>query len=148
MQNRKAITIHDVAAAAGVSVSTVSRVLNDKADVSAETYERVQQVIEELGYASSLAARGMRSQRTNVIGLIMPDVYSYYSFDVMRGVNRAIAQLDYDLIVYTGGFRSGDRESYYVGLLNGSVTDGVIVVAPSATRFATNSPLVAIDPNQ
>lgn len=147
MSNRKSITIHDVAAAAGVSVSTVSRVLNDKDDVSAKTYQNVQKVITELGYASSLAARGMRSHRTNVIGLIIPDVSSYYSFDVMRGVNQAIAQLDYDLIVYSGGLRSGDRESYYVGLLNGSVTDGVIVVAPSATNFVTNAPLVAVDPN-
>ena len=59
-RSRKPVTIYDVAEAAGVSVSTVSRVLNDKDDVAAETYERVQQVIAELGYASSLAARGMR----------------------------------------------------------------------------------------
>ncbi len=146
-RNRKSITIHDVAAAAGVSVSTVSRVLNDKDDVAADTYKRVQQVIAELGYASSLAARGMRSHRTNVIGLIIPDVDSSYSIDVMKGVNRAIAQLDYDLIIYTGGIGAGERESYYVGLLSGSVTDGVIVVAPSATNFATDAPVVAIDPN-
>ncbi|MGD8792969.1 MAG: LacI family DNA-binding transcriptional regulator, partial [Anaerolineae bacterium] len=63
-----AITIRDVAKAAGVSVSTVSRVLNDKDDVAPETYDRVQRIIQELGYASSLAARSMRSRRTNVIG--------------------------------------------------------------------------------
>jgi LacI family transcriptional regulator len=150
-RNRKSITIHDVAAAAGVSVSTVSRVLNDKDDVAAETYERVQQVIAELGYASSLAARGMRSRRTNVIGLIMPDVSEPYSYDVLKGVNRAIAQLDYDLIVYTNGDvsknTSADQERYYVSLLNGSITDGVIVVTPAATSFSTAAPLVAIDPN-
>jgi LacI family transcriptional regulator len=150
-RNRKSITIHDVAAAAGVSVSTVSRVLNDKDDVAAETYERVQQVIAELGYASSLAARGMRSSRTNVIGLIMPDVSEPYSYDVLKGVNRAIAQLDYDLIVYTNGDvsknTSADQERYYVSLLNGSITDGVIVVTPAATSFSTAAPLVAIDPN-
>jgi LacI family transcriptional regulator len=150
-RNRKSITIHDVAAAAGVSISTVSRVLNDKADVSAETYERVQQVISELGYASSLAARGMRSRRTNVIGLIMPDVAEPYSYAVLQGVNRAIAQLDYDLIVYTNGDisknTSADQERYYVSLLNGSITDGVIVVTPAATSFSTAAPLVAIDPN-
>jgi len=147
-RNRKSITIHDVAAAAGVSVSTVSRVLNDKDDVAAETYERVQQVIAELGYASSLAARGMRSRRTNVI---MPDVAEPYSYAVLQGVNRAIAQLDYDLIVYTNGDisknTSADQESYYVSLLNGSITDGVIVVTPAATSFSTAAPVVAIYPN-
>ena len=85
-RNRKSITIHDVAASAGVSVSTVSRVLNDKDDVASETYERVQQVVSELGYASSLAARGMRSHRTNVIGLIMPDVAAPYSVAVLQGL--------------------------------------------------------------
>ena len=151
MSNRKNITIHDVAAAAGVSISTVSRVLNDKDDVSAETYQNVQRVIAELGYASSLAARGMRSRRTKVIGLIMPDVAEPYSYAVLQGVNRAIAQLDYDLIVYTNGDisknSSADQEKYYVSLLNGSITDGVVVVSPAATSFSTDAPLVAIDPN-
>jgi LacI family transcriptional regulator len=150
-QNRKAVKIQDVAEAAGVSVSTVSRVLNDKDDVAAETYEKVQKVVRELGYVSSLAARGMRSHRTNVIGLIMPDVASPYSIEVLQGVNRAISQLDYDLIVYTNGDvrknTSAYQESYYVTLLNGSVTDGVIVVTPAATNFSTTAPVVAIDPN-
>ena len=150
-RSRKSVTIQDVAKAAGVSVSTVSRVLNDKDDVSQETYERVQQVIAELEYVSSLAARGMRSYHTNVIGLIMPDVSSLYSVAIMQGVNRAIAQMDYDLIIYTNGDirknASAYQESYYVSLLNGSVADGVIVVTPAATNFSTNSPVVAIDPN-
>ena len=148
---RKSVTIYDVAAAAGVSVSTVSRVLNNKDDVAAETYDRVQQVISELGYASSLAARGMRSRRTNVIGLIMPDVGGLYSAAVLRGVNQAIAQLDYDLLVYTTGDirknESATQEAYFVSLLNGSITDGVIVVTPVAKHFSTAAPIVAIDPN-
>lgn len=148
---RKSITIRDVAEAAGVSISTVSRVLNDKDDVAVGTCERVQQVIAELGYASSLAARGMRSSRTNVIGLVMPDVASPYSVTVMQGVNHAIAQLDFDLIVYTNGdiskYGTADQESYYVALLNGGIADGVIVVTPAATNFSTAAPVVAIDPN-
>jgi len=150
-RNRKPVTIYDVAEAANVSVSTVSRVLNDKDDVSAETYEKVQQVITELGYASSLAARGMRSRRTNVIGLIMPDIAEPYSVAVMRGVNQAIAESDFDLIVYTTGdirkYSTPDQESHYVSLLNGSITDGLIVVTLAATSFSTAAPVVAIDPN-
>ena len=150
-RNRKSVTIYDVANAAGVSVSTVSRVLNDKDDVAIETYECVKNVINELGYASSLAARGMRSRSTNVIGLIMPDIASPYAFSLMRGVNNAIAQLYYDLIVYTNGDirknETADQESFYVALLNGSITDGVIVVTPAATNFSTAAPVVAIDPN-
>lgn len=148
---KRAVTIQDVAKAAGVSVSTVSRVLNDKDDVAYETYEKVQDVIQELGYTSSLAAKSMRSRKTNVIGLIMPDVEQPFPIQVMKGVNRAIAELDYDLIVYTsGGIKkdsSADRERHYVSLLNGSIADGVIVVTPAATTFSTAAPVVAVDPN-
>lgn len=148
---RRAATIHDVAREAGVSVSTVSRVLNRKDDVAPETVEKVQGVIDELGYASSLAARGMRSRRTNIIGLIMPDIASPYCVEVMRGVNRAILQLDFDLIVYTNGdvkkYGHADRERSFVALLNGGITDGVIVVTPIATDFPCHAPVVIIDPN-
>jgi len=150
-RNRKSVTIYDVAEAAEVSVSTVSRVLNNKDDVAEETFEHVQAIIKELGYASSLAARGMRSRRTNVIGLIMPDVAAPYSVAILRGVNHAIAHLDYDLIVYTNGDirknASAAQEAYFVSLLNGGITDGAIVVTPVAKSFSTSAPIVAIDPN-
>ncbi len=144
-------TIQDVAKTAGVSVSTVSRVLNDKDDVAPETYQKVQRVIEELGYTSSLAARSMRSRKTNVIGLTMPDVYHPFSIQVMKGVNQAVANLGYDLIVYTSGTGITtwpDRERYYVSLLNGSIVDGMIVVVPTVSAFSTTFPLVAIDPHK
>jgi LacI family transcriptional regulator len=150
-RDRKPVTIRDVADAAGVSVSTVSRVLNDKDDVAAETYEKVQGVITELGYASSLAARSMRSRRTNVIGLIVPDVEDSFSIQVMKGVNAAIMKLDYDLIIYTSGSikkrSAAERERHFVALLNGSITDGLIIVTPATTSFSTAAPVVAIDPN-
>jgi LacI family transcriptional regulator len=150
-RNKTTTTIRDVAQAAGVSISTVSRVLNNKDDVAPETYQKVQEVIDELGYTSSLAARGMRSRRMNVIGLVMPDVGDPFSIQVMKGVSRAIAELDHDLIVYTGGeFKkesSADRERRFVSLLGGGITDGVIVVTPATARFPTASPVVVVDPN-
>ena len=57
-----------MAKAAGVSVSTVSRVLDDKVDVAEATYEKVQCTIEKLGYTSNLAAKSLRSRRTNTVG--------------------------------------------------------------------------------
>ena len=149
--NRETATIQDVAAAAGVSVSTVSRVLNEKDDVAPETYAKVKAIIDEMGYASNLAARSMRSRTTNVMGLIAPDVSDPFSIEVMKGVNRAIATLDYDLIVYTTGDNRtnapADQQRQYVALLNNSITDGVIVVTPSATDFPTDAPVVAVDPH-
>jgi LacI family transcriptional regulator len=152
MSRRATFTIHDVAKTAGVSVSTVSRVLNDKDDVAPETYEKVQRVIRDLGYASSLAAKSMRSRKTNVIGLIMPNVGDPFTIEVMKGVNRAIVDLKYDLIIYTSGSPNlgnwAEHEQHFVSLLNGSITDGMIVVVPTIKTFSTTYPLVAIDPHK
>ncbi len=150
-RTKRSVTIIDVAKAAGVSVTTVSRVLNGKDDVSAETAERVRTVIEDLNYSSSLAARGMRSRKTNVIGLIMPDVEGAFAVQVMRGVNRAILELDCSLLVYTNGdFRrnaSAAKERQYVSLLNSGVTDGVVIVTPTSPGFSSVAPVVSVDPN-
>ena len=150
-KSKKAITINDVAARAGVSVSTVSRVLNNREDVSEETYKRVTQVIDELAYSSSLAAKGMRSKKTGLIGLIMPDVHDPYSFKVMRGINKGILELDQDLLVYTSGDVSQNetagREQHYISLLNNGITDGVIIVTPMTSGYSSISPVVSIDPN-
>ena len=149
--NSKAITIRDVASQAGVSVTTVSRVLNGKDDISEETSRKVLAVVQDLGYVSSLAARGMRSHKLNLIGLILHDVASFYSQGIMRGVNRVIANLDKDLIIYTSGGLDRENvaqhERHYVALLNGNITDGAIVVTPTATQFTTHAPLVIVDPN-
>lgn len=151
-RNGKTITIQSVAKAAGVSVSTVSRVLNGKADVAADTVEKVEKVIQELGYVSSLAARSLRSHRTNVIGMVIPDVASPYCVEIMRGVNRAIASIHFDLIIYTNcnSYRvnAAEQERSFVALLNGGITDGVVVVTPDATDFPSHAPVAIIDPNQ
>ena len=153
MMGKKAdrLTIHDVASAANVSVSTVSRVLNDKEDVAEETKERVQKVINELGYASNLAARSMRSRKTNLLGLVVPDVGESYSLEVLKGCNQAIQHEPFDLLIYTSGDirenSSPKQEQYYVNLLNGGLTDGVIVIAPMAASFNTAAHIVVIDPN-
>jgi len=150
-RKRHAVTIQDVAKAAKVSVSTVSRVLNGKVDVASETQERILSVIAKLGYTSNLAARSMRSRRKNLIGLVVPDIGFPYSIEIMKGINRAIAQSKFDLLVYTTGDvrKNGSalHEQHYVSLLNNSVTDGVIIVASAASDFITNAPIVAVDPH-
>jgi LacI family transcriptional regulator len=152
MQHKKrTVTIQDVAKTAGVSVSTVSRVLNGKADVASETQDRIVKVIGKLGYTSNFAARSMRSHRKNLIGLVVPDIGFPYSIEIMKGINRAIAESKFDLLVYTTGDvkKNGTalHEQHYVSLLNNSVTDGVIIVASAASDFITNAPIVSVDPH-
>ena len=148
---KRSVTIQDVAKTAGVSVSTVSRVLNGKVDVAADTQDRIQLVINDLGYTSNLAARSMRSLKKNLIGLVVPDISWPYSIEIMRGINRAIAESKFDLLVYTTGDvqKNGTaiHEQHYVSLLNGSLTDGMVIVASSAAEFVTDSAIVAVDPH-
>jgi LacI family transcriptional regulator len=148
---RSAIKIQDVAREAGVSVSTVSRVLNGKVDVAKETQDRILTVIDELGYSSSLAARSMRSLRTNLIGLVMPDVEHPYSIEIMKGVNRAITESPFDLLVYTTGNvrkdAAANHERRFVAQLNNSITDGVIIVASANSNFFQDKPIVSVDPH-
>ncbi len=152
MKNKKrAVTIQNVAKAARVSVSTVSRVLNGKVDVASDTQDRVLAVINKLGYTSNLAARSMRSHKKNLIGLVVPDIGFPYSIEIMKGVNRAIAESNFDLLLYTTGDiqKNGTalHEQHYVSLLNNSITDGVIIVASAAAEFITDAPIVAVDPH-
>ena len=149
-KKKRTVTIRDVARTAGVSVSTVSRVLNGKLDVASDTQDRILSVIDDLGYTINLAARSMRSQKNNMVGLIMPDIAYPFAIEVMKGVNQAIAESAFDLLVYTtGDVRKSGRafhEQKYVSLLNNSVTDGIIIVAPVVGEYSTDAPIVSIDP--
>jgi LacI family transcriptional regulator len=149
-KTKRTVTIQDVAKTAGVSVSTVSRVLNGKVDVASDTQDRILSVIDDLGYTTNLAARSMRSQKKNLVGLIMPDIAYPFAVEVMKGVNRAIAESEFDLLVYTtGDVRKSGRafhEQKYVSLLTNSISDGVILVAPVAGEFNIDAPIVSIDP--
>lgn len=151
MAKKSSVTIQDVAKKAGVSVSTVSRVLNDKVDVAENTRQHVLSIIEELGYISNLAARSMRSHKKNLIGLVVPDIGSPYSIEIMKGINRAIAESKFDLLLYTTGdvlkTWSASHEQNYVSLLNNSITDGVIIVASATANFISNAPIIAVDPH-
>jgi LacI family transcriptional regulator len=149
-KNKRTVTIQDVAKTAGVSVSTVSRVLNGKVDVASDTQDRIRSVIDTMGYTTNLAARSMRSFKKNMVGLIMPDIAYPFAIEVMKGVNQAIAESEFDLLVYTtGDVRKSGRASHeqkYVSLLSNSITDGVIIVAPVTGEFLTDAPIVSIDP--
>lgn len=149
-KKRRTVTIQDVARTAGVSVSTVSRVLNGRVDVASDTQDRILAVIEDLGFTTNLAARSMRSQKKNLVGLIMPDIAYPFAIEVMKGVNRAIAESEFDLLVYTtGDVRKSGRafhEQKYVSLLTNSISDGVIIVAPVAGEFNIDAPIISIDP--
>ena len=95
------VTIVDVAQAAGVSVSTVSKVINDRYGVSPETYDKVMGVVEELGYESSLVASSLRRGSTNVIGILVPE-FEPFSTELLKGISAAAEGTGYELLAYSG----------------------------------------------
>ena len=143
------MTIGDVAAQAGVSIATVSKVINGRYGVAPATLERVQSVIDELGYESSLVARSLRSRRTNVLGIVVADIEPF-SAELLKGAGAAIRERGYELIVYSGSGHGKDHSGWerrYISRLGGTLTDGIILVTPTVVDVDDGTPLVAVDPH-
>ncbi|SDT28711.1 transcriptional regulator, LacI family [Friedmanniella luteola] len=142
-------TIRDVAAQAGVSVATVSKVLNARYGVSAATHERVQRVIDELGYQSSIVASSLRSHRTGVLGVLVADLEPF-STELLKGIATAVRGTGYELVIYSAGGRSGDRvgwERRYLSRLGGTLIDAAVLVTPTTVDADNALPVVAVDPH-
>jgi LacI family transcriptional regulator, galactose operon repressor len=143
----KRVTIADVAAEAGVSVATVSKVITGRYGVAAATSARVKEVIEQLGYESSLVARSMRIARTGVIGILVWDIEPY-SAEVLKGAADAVRDTEYELLVYAAAGRRADRmgwEHRYLPRLSGTLIDGAVLVTPTVETTPGSTPVVAVD---
>ncbi|MGW5721305.1 LacI family DNA-binding transcriptional regulator [Amycolatopsis sp. NPDC003865] len=150
MQPSSRVTIRDVAARAGVSVATVSKVINERYGVSAATLAKVRAVIEELGYEASLVAQSLRNHRTNVIGILVADLEPF-STELLKGAADAIRGSGFELVVYSAGGRTGDPsgwEKRYLSRLSGTLVDGAVLVTPAVSLEAVpGTPVVAVDPH-
>ena len=96
---KEKVTIKDVARAAGVSTQTVSRVLNDRSDVSAKTRIHVQQVIAALGYSPNIFARSLSRGRSNTLGVVGHGLVYYGSSSVLTGIENKANELGFSLIL-------------------------------------------------
>jgi len=98
-------TIRDVAERAGVSIATVSRVLNDRADVSVETRERVREVARSVGYSADPAARALATQRTRLVGVVVGDNAGHRDLSlvffgkVLAAISRRLAHAEYEALL-------------------------------------------------
>jgi LacI family transcriptional regulator len=143
------VTIRDVAARAGVSVATVSKVINNRYGVASGTHARVQGVIEELGYEASLVARSLRNHRTNVIGILVADLEPF-STELLTGAADAIRGSGFELVIYSAGGQGSDRvgwERRYLSRLSGTLIDGAVLVTPTVVDVNYGAPIVAIEPH-
>lgn len=126
-----AATIEEVAAAAGVSRSTVSRVVNGSTAVSPSALESVRRAIEELNYVPNRAARSLASRQTHAIALVVPEDTTRFFGDpffaaIVSGINARVSRSDYVLNLFIASDDPGDKTTSYVR--SGSV-DGAIIVS-------------------
>lgn len=121
------VTIKDVARAAGVSVATVSRVLNGSANVSASAAELVNNAIEELHYSPNFLGRNLRKCETNVILVIQPtSVHSLYA-EIISGMQEAASKHGYDIIATTS-YGMGEHETRQMKMLFNRTVDGAVLL--------------------
>lgn len=123
-------TIKDVAKKAGVSIATVSRVLNGKDRVKEETKQRVLSVIEELNYVTNFPAKALRKNRTGVIGAIVPEIANSFYGEIIQGIENKANEYDLRLIVCDGGGKL-HKELDFVRFLYDKSVSGMIFIFPS-----------------
>lgn len=130
-QHAAAATIHDVAARAGVSVATVSRVLNGIAVVREETSRDVRAAAKFLRYVPNVAARALSIRRSQTIGIVLPDVHGEFFSEVIRGIDLAARRAGYHILV-SGSHSEPGEMLEVVETMRGRV-DGLLVMAPDVT---------------
>ncbi len=121
-------TVYTVAEKAGVSIATVSRVINNSPKVRSGTREKVLKVIEELDYHPNLSAQGLALNITEIIALIFPDISGPFYSEVLRGVEKEASQHNYHLLIY--GTHGKESNTRFLRRLPGRV-DGMILMTRS-----------------
>lgn len=124
-------SIKDVAAEAGVSVATVSRVLNDHPSVSPDARTRVLAAVANLGYRPNAVARSLRTDQTRTLGLVISDVLNPYFTELARSVEEEARALGYSVIIGNADERP-EIEDHHVRTLLDRRIDGLLVSPPTA----------------
>lgn len=125
-------TIYDIADRANVSTATVSRVFNDESGVAPETRERVLEAARALDYRPHASAQSLARQKTNLIAVVVPVLAQQFYMGVLRGVQDALAQSDFDLLVYAPS-RPGQMETHLRRASQRGRSDGLLFLSTQVT---------------
>jgi LacI family transcriptional regulator len=125
-KNRK-VTLKDLARLAKVSTVTVSNVLNQRPNVSRETRVRVMDAVRRTGYTANLAARGLAGGRTNILGVLVPDLSTQYLGEIVRGVSAEVRNVGMEMLISTALNTNSERNQLH---LLQHITDGLILILP------------------
>lgn len=127
-----AASIADVARLANVSISTVSRVLNRRELVNEKTRERVESAIRELDYQPNAFARGLMLRKSEMVGLVLPDLHGEFYSEIIRGANLKARELGYNLVV-TSTQDDADCRTMLNNMQQRTLLDGVAVMVSEVT---------------
>ncbi|WP_406485038.1 LacI family DNA-binding transcriptional regulator [Streptomyces sp. NBC_01563] len=126
------VTIADVAREAGVSKTTVSRVVNAKGEVGGSTAARVREVIAQLGYVPSSGAVGLARGSSRTVGMLVPSLTWPWMGEVLQGVVDTVEAADYGLLLFTCN-RGAESVRRFTGQVSARAFDGLLVVEPENT---------------
>ena len=147
------LTIKDIANKAGVSITTVSKILNNKADdISDPTKKRVMQIVKKENFTLNSVARSLKTKKTHIMGLIIPDITNPFFPEIARGAEDAASELGYSLIICNTD-DSYEKERKYINILAQKMVDGVIFIPSLTGKFHSDVftkrklPLVVLDRN-
>ena len=125
-----AASIKDVAKEAGVSIATVSRVLNDVDVVNEETKRKVVEAINKLGYRPNIIARSLKTQRTKTVGIVIPDISNQFYPEIVRGAEDVANIYDYNIMLCNTDL-DFEKEMEYLRVLKEKMVDGVLYMSAS-----------------
>ena len=122
------VTIKDVAKLAGVSISTVSRVINDSKPVTDEVKQRVLDVIKETGYVPNPLARSLVTKKSKLIGVIVPEVSDSFVNEILNGIEAIAKMYDYDILL-VNTYSDKQQELDSIRLLKAKQVEGIVMVS-------------------
>ncbi|MEW9081791.1 LacI family DNA-binding transcriptional regulator [Caldanaerobacter subterraneus] len=142
-------TIKDVAEYAGVSVKTVSRVINDSSEVKDSTRKKVLDAIEKLGYRPNALAKSLRMKRTYTIGVIISDIANSFFGNVMKGIENVAIKNQYNIIFANSDENIEKEKMYYQFFIEKQVEGMIIIPAPGSQSYLKKHagliPMVFVD---
>ena len=146
VEQRKSITMKDVALEAGVSVGTVSRVINKEKGIKEVTLKKVQRAIKTLDYIPDNYARGMKKNRTETIALIIPSIWHPFFSEFAYHVEKELLKYNYKLFICNADSDS-QNEIEYIEMLKQNKVDGIIGITYSDIDkyILSDLPFVSID---
>ncbi len=137
----------DVANRANVSVATVSRVLNNKLDVSDDTRKRIWKIIEEMKYVPNQVARTLYKKSSHIIGVIVPDLINPFYPEILEAIEETFQNHGYHVLLFNTG-NNDEKEKWQVSALSSMMLDGIILISPTMNTKKYDNlkiPIISVD---